>query len=140
MMSKSIALVSCVSKKQSIALPARSLYLSDWFKKASAYAMQNADQWYILSAKYGLLHPESVIEPYDETLNKMPIAARRMWGKRVLENLLPKTETGDRLIFLAGQRYREFLIQPLKSRGYQIEIPMAGLRIGEQLRWLGQQN
>jgi cytoplasmic iron level regulating protein YaaA (DUF328/UPF0246 family) len=137
-MSKSIALVSCVSKKQSIALPAKSLYLSDWFKKASAYAIQNADHWYILSAKYGLLDPDTVIEPYDETLNIMPIAARRLWGKEVLENLLQKTEEGDKLIFLAGQRYREFLIQPLKSRGYQIEIPMAGLRIGEQLRWLGQ--
>jgi hypothetical protein len=36
----------------------------------------------------------------------------------------------------AGERYREFLIEPLQQRGLEVEIPMEGLRQGEQLEWL----
>ena len=87
-MSKTIALVACVSKKQAIPQPARDLYISDWFKKASRYAAQNANQWYILSAKHGPLSPDSVIAHYNETLNTMPVAQRRAWAKQVLTFLL----------------------------------------------------
>ena len=38
--------------------------------------------------------------------------------------------------FLAGRRYREFLEPSLRSRGLVVSIPIEGLRIGEQLRWL----
>jgi hypothetical protein len=68
--SKKIALVACVSKKASAPMPARDMYTSDWFRKASAYAARVTDDWYILSAKYGLIAPDTVIEPYDETLNR----------------------------------------------------------------------
>lgn len=37
---------------------------------------------------------------------------------------------------LAGDRYREFLTPMLQARGVQVDVPMQGLRIGEQLRWL----
>ncbi|MCE2939855.1 MAG: DUF6884 domain-containing protein [Armatimonadota bacterium] len=37
---------------------------------------------------------------------------------------------------LAGDRYREFLAPMLQARGVQVDVPMQGLRIGEQLRWL----
>jgi len=135
-MSKTIALVACVSKKNDYARPARDLYISDWFLKASAYADLNSDQWFILSAKYGLIDPNVVIEPYDETLNRMPVKARRSWSKEVLADLIPQLNNGDHIVFLAGMKYREFLVAPLQSRGFQVEIPMEGLRIGEQLRWL----
>ena len=131
-----IALVACVSKKKSHPFPARDLYISDWFIKASAYADHNSDQWFILSAKYGLLDPDSVIEPYDETLNNMPIKSRRTWASKALERLIPKLEDDDQVVFLAGMKYREFLVPPLRSRGFHVEIPMEGLRIGEQLSWL----
>lgn len=37
---------------------------------------------------------------------------------------------------LAGDRYREFLTPMLQARGMRVDVPMQGLRIGEQLRWL----
>lgn len=40
---------------------------------------------------------------------------------------------------LAGDRYREFLTPMLQARGVQVDVPMQGLRIGEQLRWLDRQ-
>jgi hypothetical protein len=42
------------------------------------------------------------------------------------------------VVFLAGERYREFLARHLASRGVEVSVPMEGLRIGEQLSWLGQ--
>lgn len=138
-MPRNIALVACVSRKHSRPLPARDLYISDWFRKASAYAMRVTDEWYILSAKHGLVAPDTIIEPYDETLNRMPAATRRAWAKRVLKDLDQILQPGDRVVILAGERYRKDLIDPIQQMGCSIEIPMQGLKIGEQLRWLKQQ-
>lgn len=135
---KIVALVACVSKKNPIAMPARDLYISTWFRKASLYASRMADNWYILSAKYGLIAPETVIEPYDETLNRMSAAARRAWARRVLADLEQVLKPGDHVVFLAGQQYRQDLIEPIRRMGGSVEIPMEGLRIGEQLHWLKQ--
>ena len=41
-MHRTIALAACVSQKAGVPLPARQLYTSDWFRKASAYAARRA--------------------------------------------------------------------------------------------------
>ncbi len=133
-----IALVACVGKKKSWALPGRDLYVSHWFQKASVYAREVADEWYILSAKHGLLTPETVIEPYDETLTWMPAANRRAWASRVLDQMKGVLEAGDEIVILAGKSYREHLVGPIREMGCSVHVPMEGLRIGEQLRWLNQ--
>ncbi|MHB8089205.1 MAG: DUF6884 domain-containing protein [Anaerolineaceae bacterium] len=136
---QTIALVSCVSKKRTISSAAQNLYLSDWYLKASAYAKKVGNQWFILSAKYGLLAPDKVVEPYNVTLKTMPIHSRRLWAARVIQELQPILSLGDTVIFLAGDAYRENLITPIQNMGCQISIPMQGLRIGEQLHWLNNQ-
>lgn len=138
-MSKKIALVACVGQKHNSPMPARDLYRSAWFRKASAYAERVADDWYILSAKYGLLAPETVVAPYDETLNRMRAAARRAWAKGVTRDLRDVVQPGDSVVILAGRKYRANLVDPLREMGCSVEIPMEGLRIGEQMRWLNQQ-
>jgi hypothetical protein len=52
-----------------------------------------------------------------------------------MEDNLPAS---DRVVVLAGARYREFLMGYLKARTDIVEIPMEGLAIGKQLRWLGE--
>ena len=68
-----IYLVSCVSQKATTATakPARDLYLSNWFRKAKAYVELNRraqDRWFILSAKHHLVSPETLLLPYEATL------------------------------------------------------------------------
>lgn len=70
-MGKIIALVACVSKKKKSADKAENLYISDWFREASEYAKRKTQEWYILSAKHGVLNPEDEIAPYNETLKEM---------------------------------------------------------------------
>jgi hypothetical protein len=79
-----------------------------------------------------------VIAPYERTLNTMPIAERRAWAKRVSEHLAAAVPELSHVVFLAGERYREFLSRALTGRGVVVSVPMEGLRIGEQLSWLGQ--
>ena len=91
-----------------------------------------------MSAKYGLVAPEAVIEPYDETLNRMRVAVRRTWARRVIGDLRHVLQPGDHVMILAGSRYRQDLTGPIRRMECTVEAPMEGLRIGEQLRWLKQ--
>jgi hypothetical protein len=62
-----------VSKKQLGIHKAEELYISDWFIKAKKYIKQNYNEWYILSAKHGLIKPNDLIETYNEYLPKMTL-------------------------------------------------------------------
>jgi hypothetical protein len=133
---KKIVLVSSVSVKADQPARARDIYLSDWFKKAAAYADRIADEWYILSARYGLIPPDTVIGPDDVALSSLPAAERKAWASRVIADLRRHLRLGNHVIFLAGEAYRPGLIDAIHRLGCSVEIPMEGLRIGEQLHWL----
>ena len=81
--------------------------------------IQHGDEWFILSAKYGLLKPEVVIGPYNETLNNMGKAERLQWAQKVLDELRNVVHAGDVSVFLAGLKYREFLAPGLLQLGCQ---------------------
>jgi hypothetical protein len=131
-------LVSCVSKKRATPTAAKHLYISDWFIKARAYVEQQEARWYILSAEHGLLHPDKVIGRYDTTLNRMKAAERKEWAAIVLGQLEQVLEPGDQTFILAGQRYREYLMEPLNHLCSSVETPLARLGIGQQLAWFKQ--
>ena len=134
----SIHLVSCVSTKNENPCPAGTLYRSPWFEKARAYVLTQGGPWYILSAEHGLVHPDTVIEPYDRTLNTMGVDDRRAWAERVKDQVRRQGLSPERFVVLAGQRYREFLLDFLNGRSESVVVPMEGLGIGQQLRWLNQ--
>jgi len=56
----------------------------------------------------------------------------------VLSELDQRIPCLSRVVFLAGLRYREFLVKPLQDRGVEVEVPMEGLQIGKQLQWLAE--
>jgi len=139
---RTVYLVSCVSKKKRGKHPAKDIYNSPWFRKARSYVeqrLQRTDRWFVLSAKHGLLCPDVVIEPYETTLNKMKKKERQDWAKKVLGSLKSAVREADIVIILAGIRYREFLKEDLTDWCRRVEVPMEGLKIGEQLRWLEQE-
>lgn len=133
---RKIILISCVSKKLPYKSKARDLYISALFKKNLQFAQKlNPDQTFILSAKYGLVRLDDEIEPYDLTLNTMSTAEIRLWANGVLRQLAEVSDLQqDHFIFLAGDKYRKYLLPRLKN----VEIPLQGLRIGEQLHRLSE--
>jgi hypothetical protein len=92
--------------------------------------------WFILSAEHGLLDPSTKIEPYDRTLNTMSKVERVAWANQVIQQIDVAGVSPKKITFFAGERYREFIVPSLKAKGIDVAIPMEGLRIGEQLRWL----
>jgi hypothetical protein len=132
-----VYLVSCVSKKRASESTAKDLYISEWFSRVRAYVEKTHDPWFIISAKFGLVSPDTVIPPYDETLNTMSVVERRAWADRVKAQMATVLPPANQIVIFAGQRYREFLMDYLKGRAAEVEVPLEGLRIGEQLSWLG---
>jgi hypothetical protein len=134
--SDTVYLVSCVGKKQAHACKAGELYTSQWFLKARAYVETTHCPWFILSAEYGLLAPDRVVAPYNKTLNRMELSERREWARRVVAQMDAHLPPADRIVILAGNRYREFLTDYLRRRAGRVEVPMEGLAIGKQLQFL----
>jgi hypothetical protein len=100
------------------------------------YVERAGAPWFILSAEYGLVGSEEVLAPYECTLTSMGVAERRAWARRVrgqMESLLP---TASRIVIFAGVRYREYLMDYLRSRAATVDVPLRGLGIGKQLAWL----
>ena len=107
------------------------------FSKAYRYALKKYDLIGILSAKYGLLLPEEIIEPYDQTLKTMKKNQKQKWAIQVNNELSLKfdVEIISRVYFHAGKDYRDHLLPLIEQRKIDVEIPLKGLTYGRQLKW-----
>lgn len=131
-----VGLVGCVKAKRAVASPAEDLYVSTLFAGRRRYVERTCDRWFVLSAKHGLLEPTTLVEPYDETLKTKGRLERRRWSESVLEQLDAALGDVAGAIFEvhAGAEYRDHgLTAGLLARGARVEVPVEGLRIGEQL-------
>lgn len=131
-----VCLVACTSRKGDQPATAEFIYRSPLFSAARSYAERRADQWFILSAKHGLLSPKDVIAPYNESLLNQSEAQRQAWAAGVLSAFNSRVPAGGRVIFLAGSAYRSYLAPALESEGHETAAPMSALGIGSQVAWL----
>ena len=129
-----IVLIGCSKSKADHAAPAGEFYLGTGFRKALAYSRRAYPDAaiYVLSAYYGLVPIDTVLEPYDLTLNNMPANDRRAWAKKVLAQMASAgiDPTTDHFTVFAGRRYYENL--GLANACY----PLASLTQGESLQQL----
>lgn len=128
---KRIGLVACAATKLDYPAPARDLYISPLFRKASRYAEATYDEWYVLSALHGLVAPSTGLEPYDVTLARMTPPERSAWARRVSYQLDDAHIFYHDLALHAGGHYRRALEQV--RNGWR--LPMEGMGIGQQLAW-----
>ena len=131
-----VCLVACASRKGDQPAAAEFIYRSPLFSAARSYAEKRANQWFILSAKHGLLSPNDVIEPYNESLLSQSDVQRREWAERVGQAFDVRVPAGGRVIFLAGSAYRSHLAPKFRYEGRETVAPMAALGIGSQVAWL----
>ncbi len=141
-----LCLVGCSKTKLLHAAPAQDLYTSPLFRLGRAWAEQHADHWAILSARYGVLLPDRVIEPYDTTIAEhSPYGRARLSPAEYATWLYASVQAwrcryatgptqGPRLIVLAGREYWAPLVE--RSLPLAVELPLEGLGIGERLKWL----
>jgi hypothetical protein len=128
-----IALISCTKLKQDYSCKVEEMYLkSTLFNRATSYINKlNYDNWFVLSAKYGLLNRNQTIEPYDETLNNMNSKQIKEWSNKVTDKLI-KLDISE-VDFYAGESYRKYIIPQLEGKGIKCNVPLKGLGIGQQL-------
>ena len=79
---------NCTGEKLGVAIPARQLYRGPSVQRIAkavdeARAAGVPVSLYIISAKYGLVHENQVLEPYDETLSGLPPDEIKRWARRI---------------------------------------------------------
>lgn len=127
-----VALVGCGKAKTSTPQPAKDLYIGPLFRAARAYAEQQCDDWVILSAKYGVVLPDEVIEPYEQRLSSMRLRDQEDWARKA-EQQLRYRYRGLQVQFvgLAGEEYLGWLLD-----GRTVIQPLRGLGIGTRIKFL----
>lgn len=133
---RKICLISCSSTKSASKSKAKDLYTSALFKKSRKWAEIIGSDWYILSAKHGLVAPESPLAPYDESLKDVTKQQRDKWGEAVFKRLQTVARPSDLIFFLAGSNYSDVIMDSLLKAEYRIAQPLGGMSIGRRLRWL----
>jgi hypothetical protein len=133
---QNIALVACTSRKAEYPTEAKDLYRSPLFEGSRGYAEMRCAGWFVLSAKHGLVHPATRLEPYNETLHGSGEEVRKLWADRVVKQYRSLFPEPTRIIFLAGENYRKHLIPQLGEMGHISSAPLASLGIGSQVAWL----
>jgi len=129
-----LVLVGCGDAKADEPQRAKNLYTSNYSALKARYAKEFGDEWAILSAKYGLLDPETKIEPYDVSADDIDIGE---WGVAVAEDLPDVTNTD--VVVLAGPDYAEEVEGTLFLYGADVDVPGEGKKIGERMSWLSEQ-
>jgi hypothetical protein len=108
-------------------------YTGTLFKLGVRYAQEFDADWVILSAKYGYISPEVMIEPYDVTFSRKasnPVSYKELSTQLFELKLLDYKE----VIALGGAEYRKAVIDSFACGGRtEIKTPFTGLRIGEYL-------
>lgn len=144
-----IGLVSCSVTKLLRAAPARELYTSALFRKSLAHAERHCERVYILSALHGLVELDRRLEPYNRRLGSKK--EREAWARRVASHLIGRHGRAVDYLLLAGVDYAGPLATALSTHdGFRedgwhgvprerIHRPLAGMQVGQRLRWLNDQ-
>lgn len=88
------------------------------------------DDYYFLSAKYGLLNKKDIIEKYDLTLNNFTIKDKKEWSDKVVKLIIKTIPINSELYILAAKNYYIYMID-LLEKNYQV------YKIFEQFKGIG---
>jgi hypothetical protein len=124
---KVLVITECTKEKlgydSSVKVPAKQMYQGRLFKAVRNYCEKMGFDYVIISAKYGLLRPDDVIEGYEMVLKTKEDVERIR--PQVEEKLRPLLERYDKVIVIAGKQYREVIKNlwderfiAIKSKGY----------------------
>lgn len=129
-----VVFLACTKKKQGNPCKAKEIYrASQLFRGGWSYAESlHPDEIWILSAKYGLLHPDMIIAPYNKTLIKERDAEVRRWSMMVAKQIEHAgINRRQKAIFLCGKPYRKYIQNLFPDH----ETPCEHMGIGKQMQF-----
>ncbi|MGY4366292.1 hypothetical protein ACVW1A_002357 [Bradyrhizobium sp. LB1.3] len=132
-------LISCSKSKGTHSDVARNMYVSPLYRKSVLLTEAWGFSFSILSAKYGLLSPDAVIDPYDLTLKGSSKEFKAEWGQRVDAQIRSRLGASQQFVVFAGDDY----YVPLLNAGEEESqlrylAPMRGLSLGNRLAFLNE--
>lgn len=92
------------------------------------YAEASDDDYRILSAKHGLVHPEAELDPYDE------FGLSEKQAETIAATLADAGVETVRIV--AGKKYTDPLTPELEARGIDVVEVARGMRIGKRVKHL----
>lgn len=133
---RAVYLITCSRRKLSTKAEAKDLYVSPSFKAARNIAESLGDIWFILSAKYGLIRPDTELEPYDCSLSSLNEIECRSWASKVVESLIPYLLNDDRIIIIGDDSYSKYIAPLLHHTGFDVYIPLLGKSNDQRMFWM----
>lgn len=138
-----VGVISCTCQKIPLKrgkkVEAQDLYMqSHYFRLCRAFVEAACDEWVILSAKFGVLWPENLVQTYNKACTDMKAPARRRWAQGMVEQLLEAYDPEETVFcVLAGKCYRQYVFNA--DRPFCYELPFEGTRgIGDQKHLLAE--
>lgn len=131
-----VGVISCGMVKRPQATQARDLYIGGLFVLQRKYISLVTDEWYILSAKYGLVHRDQVISPYEQSLKRYNAKQYEVWLKHVRHQVRATFPTSTKFVSTAPLLYRAALPERQTICPWD-EMP--DMKMGFQRQWLLQQ-
>lgn len=122
-----LIITGCTKEKlgynDTVRVPAKKMYQGRLFKTVRKYCEAMGFDYVIISAKYGLIYPDDVIQGYEKVLRTKEDV--RSIQPSVEEKIRPLLKNYEKILVIAGKRYREVLENiwddrfiAVKSRGY----------------------
>jgi hypothetical protein len=113
--------VQCGMTKATTRQPARLLYQGQPFRMARAALERTGRPWLVLSARHGLVHPEELLDPYEQPLRSVHDLAR----------IIAAQDHPEHVESWCSGRYDK----ALRRAGIQVTNPLAGVGIGDRYTW-----
>lgn len=125
--------VMCGQRKVNYACCAEELYCGSLFKAAKGWAKRHAIEWFIVSAKHGLLLPQTIVAPYDVKLGKGANALNKQqqsqWAEQT-RKLIEERYGKRRIVCLCSKEYESAF------SGLNCYFPLQRMGIGKRIKWL----
>lgn len=132
-------LVGCGAVKLSRPAPASELYIGSLTRSAMQHARTSGQRWGIVSAHYGLLAPDDVVDPYERRLPpRSKLDARLALAQRIHITLAEWRWPRGTLELHMGDDYVDVVRYVAATGDWHITAPLAGLQVGERLAWYRQ--
>jgi hypothetical protein len=127
-----LGVINCAATKKTFKCRASEMYdNSRLFRTMRDYCIRNYDEYVILSAYYGVLYPDAVIEPYKDTVMFVPndllhsgkeyhaltTAEKKQWAKNVVDDI--DWDKYTEINFHCGGYYIEHILPLLEERKIQ---------------------
>lgn len=142
-MSKVALVIACGSRKVWTKqhdlgpIAARLAYTGGLFCAFRRYAEKYyPEDWFVFSAKYGLISPYTKIENYNVTFTSN--SSNQISKYKLRSQCDSLLRAYPNVISLAGAIYNKRLTEALPS-GFQLETPLASLNLFQRMKWVSRE-